>query len=165
MHDIVEISEQPDVFLWWQWALIALAAAVVLTLIFFVIRRLARTKQHEAKSPLEIAVLQLSQLDAQSANSSNQLAVQLSLIVRHYLQRKFNDQSLFMTHEEFHTQSTELSKLPKESSELLHSYLTAISEHKYAPNANHPAALESMIEKASKVVHNLENNSQPLTQN
>jgi len=98
---------------------------------------------------------QLAALDT-SKTDSNRLAVHLSLIVRQFIQRAFGDTALFETDEEFHARSTELERFSPEATEQLKNYLTAVADHKYAPNPNHPAALESLIEQAGKLLRSLD---------
>lgn len=159
IHDIVEISEQPALLLWWQWALIGVGALLVLLALILLFQRKGKTLAAKNSSPLQVALQQLDSLDIEQSDA-NRLAVHLSLIVRQYMQRKFNDIALFETDEEFHARSTELNKLPAQASKNLEDYLNAISEHKYAPNPNHPAALESLIEKAKQLLHTLDSTPQ-----
>lgn len=155
IHDIVEITEQPALLLWWQWALIGLGFVVFILIAIALFKRKGKTLSARKRSSLQVALQQLRVLDTDKSDA-NRLAVHLSLVIRQYMQGKFNDIALFETDEEFHARSADLHKLPAAASKNLQDYLTAISEHKYAPNPNHPAALESLIEKAAQLLHNLD---------
>lgn len=159
IHDIVETTEHAALLLWWQWVLIGLAAILLLSLLMLLFKRSAKPSIARKQNPLQIALAQLSAIKTEQT-TSNQLAVHLSLVVRQYLQRRFDDRALFETDEEFHARSADFEKLPTQSARHLQDYLQAISEHKYAPNPNHPAALESLIEKASSLVKQLDSTPQ-----
>lgn len=155
INDIIETSDSSPLLWWWQWALIAIGVCLVLYLLSFLLMRKKGPPRLSKTSNLKLALEQLAGLDS-SKNDSNRLAVQLSLIVRQFIQRKFGDPALFETEEEFHARSTELERFSAEAIEQLKNYLTAVADHKYAPNPNHPAALESLIEKAELLVRNLD---------
>lgn len=158
IQDIVETTQQAELLLWWQWVLLGLVVSALLALLVFLFNRKRTASRALAQSPLQTALQQLSMLKVQQT-TSNQLATQLSLIVREFLQRRFDDHALFQTEEEFHSRSADLEKLPAATSTQLKVYLRTIAEHKYAPNPNHPAALESLIEKASSLIKKLDSTS------
>jgi len=118
-------------------------------------KRTQKGSRGSTLSHLDLALQQLAALDT-SKTDSNRLAVHLSLIVRQFIQRSFGDTALFETDEEFHARSTDFEKFPPEATEQLKNYLTAIADHKYAPNPNHPSALESLIEKAGQLIRDLD---------
>ena len=155
IHDIIEVTDHSSLFLWWQWALVAVGAFMFLYLLSFFLKRKKRTPRLPSHSNLELALQQLATLET-SKTDSNRLAVHLSLIVRQFIQRVFDDTALFETDEEFHARSTALDKFTPEATERLKNYLTAVANHKYAPNPNHPAALESLIEKAELLLRSLD---------
>lgn len=155
IQDIIETSDSSPLFFWWQWALIGIVALVIFYLLIVLLRRKTKAARHTAQSNLTTALQQLSALNV-SETDSNRLAVHLSLIVRQFIQRAFGDPALFETDEEFHTRSTELERFSPEATAQLKSYLTVVANHKYAPNPNDPAALESLIEKAEMVLRILD---------
>ncbi|PQJ27707.1 DUF4381 family protein [Rubritalea profundi] len=155
INDIIETSDPSPLFLWWQWALVGIGVCLFLYLLSFLLKRKKGQPRLPSHSNLDLALQQLTALDS-SKNDSNRLAVHLSLIVRKFIQRSFGDTALFETDEEFHARSTELERFSPEATEQLKNYLTAVADHKYAPNPNHPAALESLIENAELLLRNLD---------
>ena len=86
------------------------------------------------------------------------------MIVRAYLQRQFGDSALFETDEEFNERAEQLDSLPEQAAEKLRHYLSDLSRYKYAPNHNHPAALEDFISKACELLKGLDSTTpRPLT--
>ena len=155
INDIIETSDSSPLFLWWQWALVGIGACLLLYLLSFLLKRKKGPPRLPSHTDLGLALQQLSALDT-SKTDSNRLAVHLSLIVRQFIQRSFGDTALFETDEEFHARSTELERFSAEATEQLKNYLTAVADHKYAPNPNHPAALESLTENAELLLRNLD---------
>ncbi len=141
----------------------AIGACLVLFLLSFLFKRKKGPPRLPSQSNLDLALRQLSALDT-SKTDSNRLAVHLSLIVRQFIQRAFGDLALFETDEEFHERSTELERFSPEATDQLKNYLTAVANHKYAPNPNHPAALESLIEKAEIILRVLDTIALPAAQ-
>ena len=160
IQDIIETSDTSPLLLWWQWALIGIGALIALCLFIFLLKRKTKASRLPAQSNLALALQQLSALDV-SETDSNRLAVHLSIIVRQFIQRAFGDTAIFETDEEFHTRSTELEKFSPEATAQLKNYLTAVADHKYAPNPNHPAALESLVENAEMILRTLDTISLP----
>lgn len=154
INDIIETSELTPLFLWWQWTLIGIALVIALTLLVTVCKKTKSISRSAPLSPLEIALHKLKALDLNDMDS-NRLAVHLSIIVRQYLNKQWADIALFETDEEFHARSHKLEKFPDTIAEQFQDYLTAVSNHKYAPNPNHPAALESLIKKAEVLLNAL----------
>jgi hypothetical protein len=164
INDIIENTNSAALFLWWQWALIGIAFLLALLIILIAIRRSLKTAKQESLSCLDFALSQLALLEIQNTNS-NALAVDLSIIVRKFLRCAFNDNALFETAEEFHTRSVELDRLPANAQNTLKLYLVKLTDHKYAPNPNHPAALENLIGQATSLIKELDSiaSSQSLT--
>lgn len=150
LNDIIETEMPASQFMWWEIALIALLALIVLGVLCSLIQK-RRASTSKRLSLLESALGQLNSLETESTNS-NRLAVHLSLIIRQYLQGKFNNQVLFETDEEFHEHSDELNTLPAETVEQLLAYMTEVSAHKYSPDCNNPDALANLVSKASALL-------------
>jgi hypothetical protein len=153
-QDIIETSETAPLLVWWQWVLIFFAAAIAIVIAILLLRKL----KHSTKAPetnLEIALSKLNSLSLENTNS-NQLASDLSVIVREYLQVQFGDKALFETDEEFHERAEQIEALPAQAAEKLRSYLSDLSQHKYAPNHNHPAALENFVSKANELLRGID---------
>ncbi|MFC4993654.1 NfeD family protein [Rubritalea tangerina] len=152
LNDIIETQHSAPLFLWWQWVLLALSACILI----FILSALLKRKQKQGPPPLSLNPLQIAQQQLRSINlddlDSNRLAIHLSLIVRQYLQRQYSDNALFQTDEEFHARSDHFERLTPNTQTLLKDYLTKVAQHKYAPNPNHPAALETLITHASEVL-------------
>jgi|GEM_PF-1647718 hypothetical protein len=155
INDIIESNDPSPLFLWWQWALIGIGACLLLYLLSFLLMRKKGAHRIPSQTNLGLSLQQLAALDT-SKDDSNRLAVRLSLIVREFIQRAFGDAALFETDEEFHARSTELDRFSPEATEQLKNYLTAVADHKYAPNPNHPAALESLIHNAELLLRKLD---------
>lgn len=150
INDIIETDQQAPQFMWWEIALYVLLAAIVLGVLISLVSK--RHKKAQTKlSLIDSALSQLDSLDT-SSTDSNRIAVHLSLIIRQYLQSKFNNQVLFETDEEFHEHSTELDKLPAETVEQLQSYMQDVSKHKYSPNSDDQDALAGLVSKASALL-------------
>jgi len=161
-HDIIETSETSPLLLWWQWALIILGSVAVIPLIAFISKQASR-KGSKLDSNLGLALDRLQHIKLESTDSS-QLATDLSIIVREYLQLQFGDRALFQTEEEFHERSQHIDALPDQAAEKLREYLTDLSQHKYAPSYNHPAALESYVSKAAELLKGIDSTiPRPLT--
>ncbi|MGJ8674242.1 hypothetical protein [Rubritalea sp.] len=161
-HDIIETSETVPLFVWWQWALIVLGSLGVLFFLVFILKK-SRSATSESVSNLGQAIEKIRQIDLGSTDS-NRLASDLSVIVREYLQRQFGDSALFETDEEFHVRSKELDTLPDQAADKLRQYLSDLSQHKYAPNHNHPAALEGYVTKAEELIKGIDSTvPRPLT--
>lgn len=155
INDIIETSDSSPLFLWWEWALISLGICLIIFMICTFFKRTLKGSRGSTLTNLDLAMLQLTALDT-SKTDSNRLAVHLSIIVRQFIQRSFADPALFETDEEFHARSTELERFSPDATEQLKNYLTAVADHKYAPNPNHPEALESLIEQAKLLLRNLD---------
>ena len=161
-QDIIETSETPPILVWWQWAALFLAIVGLIALILFVLKRSQHSRTTK-QGNLGVALESLQKIDL-STCSSNQLASSVSVIVREYLQRQFSDSALFETDEEFHERSKQLDILPDQAAEKLRAYLADLSKHKYAPNHNHPKALEGFVDKAAELLKGLDSTvPRPLT--
>ncbi|MFC5049679.1 hypothetical protein ACFPK9_03490 [Rubritalea spongiae] len=161
-HDIIETSEKVPLLVWWQWVLLSLAALAVILLLIFILKK-SRKSNAQTTSNLELALQKIQALELKSTDS-NRLATDLSVIVREYLQMQFEDRALFETDEEFHERSHHIEALPEQAAEKLRQYLTGLSQHKYAPSHNHPAALESYATKAAELLKGIDSTiPRPLT--
>lgn len=161
-HDIIETSETVPLLVWWQWALLAIAALLVIFILSYWLKR-TKSSQKKNNSNLAVALDRIEQINLAETNS-NQLATDLSVIVREYLQKQFKDNALFETDEEFHERSQQLESLPPQAAEKLCNYLQDLSRHKYSPNHNHPKALEDFLSKASDLLKGIDSTvPRPLT--
>ena len=157
LQDIIVTHHPTPLFLWWQWALLSLAALIILWLLFTFLTRKKRTKTPET-SPIQQAIQKLKTLSQQSLDS-NQTAIQLSLIIREYLQARLQDPALFETDEELDNRTKDLDKLPASISPKLKQYLHHVATLKYAPKSS--AKASELCEKASELLNSMEQQLQP----
>lgn len=148
IEDIIETTETAPLFIWWQWALIAIGVVLIIV----GLRKLLRTKPKPPApvNNLKSALERLSQLDHSELNDT-ELATEVSLLTRQYLQHQFNNPSLFQTHQEFIRQldnpemKNDLDRIPETARNEIVFYLKVLAEHKYSPNSHLPTEKEKLI--------------------
>ena len=104
------IFMQSDAWLLLAWGSVALMIAAGVGIIWW-IRRSKRTQPHMA-TPLETALRALQQLE-EKLPPIRECSLQISLIVRGYLQGQVQDPALYETHEEFSQRLDSLATVPK----------------------------------------------------
>ena len=153
LEDIVETSQKPALLLWWQW----LGIAIIFISLLLLLRFFLKNKKISPPKPdnLKDALDRLARLRDQSIPTKD-LAIQLSIIIRAYLQKQFEDTALFETHEEFHARSSHLKRLPPEAASRLTIYLGELSDLKYAPTIDAKAIQSSLLEKTDALLRGLD---------
>ncbi len=148
IEDIIETSETANLFIWWQWTLIAIG--LLLIVIGLKILFKAKEKPPTPVNNLKSALKRLNEIEQKDLNNS-ELATAVSLLTRQYLQHQFNNPSLFQTHQEFinqldkSDQNDELVKIPEAARNEITFYLKVLAEHKYSPNSPAPTEKEKLI--------------------
>lgn len=140
-------SDLWELLAWGCVILIALAAAVF---IWWLRRRGRRAPL--LPTPLETA---LGELDALTAKLPplRECSLQISLIVRHYLQGQVHDPALFETHEEFSQRLDSLATVPKECQSDTRKLLERLAELKYTgAHEQDPALARELTEQARELL-------------
>lgn len=136
----------------WPYALIALAVLLIIVVVFGFI--LFKRKKEESKSPLVLthiiayeALIALEKKDYIRKGLPKAYYTELSDIVRHYLENRFNIRAPEMTTEEFLLKVKEDSSLSVEHKGLLRGFLTNCDLVKFAKYQ--PAETEANLSMAS----------------
>jgi len=137
---------------------VAICLGALLVGIFLIFRK--RQSARLNATLLDDARKKLKQLRAETTLPPHVVALHLSLIIRSYLEKAFEDPALFETNEEFTLRETALAQLPPDSRQAVISYLQTLSQIKYAP-ADSTVNTAQLINNAESLISNLEINVTP----
>lgn len=133
---------------------VALALLAALGVIWW-IRRSKRALAAEP-DPLTVAQAQLRELEA-ALPPLRECGLQVSLIIRRYLQGAVQDPALYETHEEFSRRLDALVTVPEECRYDTRYLLERLADLKYAGTAEQdPAQARSIIEQASALLRRIQ---------
>lgn len=131
LHGEVEPSHFLQSSMWvpMAWGCVILIALAAAGLILWLRRRNRRAPL--LPTPLETALSALRTLE-EKLPPLRECSLQISLIVRHYLQGQVHDPALFETHEEFSQRLDSLSTVPRECQHDTRNLLEQLAALKYA---------------------------------
>lgn len=127
------ISGPPLLSRWWVWALAAIPIAGLGVFLFFRLRRRARAAARA--SAYERALERLRQLEAAGLPEPDELDawyVELSYLIRHYLEGRFGVRAPERTTEEFLREARRAPELSAEHQKLLGAFLAGCDRVKFA---------------------------------
>lgn len=157
-----ELFLQSDAFVWLAWGLVALVVIVGVVALWWV--RRSKRMQPLAPTPLEIALEQLGQLE-QSLPPLRECGLQVSMIMRRYLQGAMQDPSLYETHEEFSRRLDSLSAVPDECRYDTRYLLDRLADLKYAGSLEQdPVQARTLIEQARALLRRIQDIQQQNSQ-
>ena len=161
IHDITapgEFLPEPTTP-WWVWALVATGVIAATILVILRLRHPHPNKQRA--NLLEETYARLAKLKKESPTLAlEEIATKASLIIRRYLEIAFHDPALFETNEEFTLRPHALEKIHPDCREPITSYLTNLSQLKYAPSqSDRPQAI---IDGAEDLLAQLELHVMPV---
>lgn len=137
---------QSGVFDLVAWGIVALVIAAALVALWWV-RRRARALPPEP-TPLETALADLGHLE-QSLPPLRECGLQVSMIIRRYLQGSMQDPALYETHEEFSRRLDSLAAVPEECRYDTRYLLEQLADLKYADLRDQdPVQARSLIEQS-----------------
>lgn len=137
---------QSDLWVPLAWGCVILIALAAAAFIWWIRRR--RRHSPLLPTPLETALNSLSSLE-EKLPPLRECSLQLSLIVRHYLQGQVQDPALFETHEEFSQRLDSLATVPKECQYDTRYLLEQLADLKYAgSHEQDPVRARTLIEQA-----------------
>lgn len=157
IHDISTTEEViPDPgLIWWQWTLIALGVLLLLTALYFFLKN---CKQNQVQ-PTYTLTKALQEISSISIESQQHFSVELSLIIRKFLQHKVQDPSLFETQEEINDRALEDAKLPESIKNEVLDFLEKLNYLKYeqttCATANYALMQKSAKELLKKIRHHV----------
>lgn len=141
---------QSELWLPLAWGCVLLTALVAVGVILWIRRSKRRAPQ--PPTPLEKALAALNTLE-KSLPPLRECGLQLSLILRHYLQGQAQDPALFETHEEFSQRLDSLSALPRECQYDMRYLLEQLADLKYAATREQdPVQARKLIEQARSLI-------------
>lgn len=136
------------------WGAVALLVALALAVLWWV-RRVKRV-QPPAPTPLETALAHLSELEAQLP-PLRECGLQVSLIIRQYLQGAVQDPALYETHEEFSRRMDSLAAVPEECRYDTRYLLEQLADLKYAGvREQDPEQARRIIEQATALLRRIQ---------
>ena len=145
---------QSDMWLALAWIIPVLIALVAIGVIWW-IRRSKRTQPHMA-TPLETALRALQQLE-EKLPPIRECSLQISLIVRGYLQGQVQDPALYETHEEFSQRLDSLATVPKACQYDTRYLLERLADLKYAGSREQdPVQARTLIEQARALLSRID---------
>ena len=135
-------------WMWWLLAALLLIALIGSALYIYLYRR--RTQAPESvTTPAQQALDALDALQADCPQLLREFSLQLSMILRRFLQGELQDPALYETHEEFSRRIDSLSAVPEPLRLPMLSLLEQLADLKYAAsNAGDAAAMTDFIERA-----------------
>lgn len=135
----------PSHGLWPWWLAAALAAAIIITFSWFIIKRRNRAPDSQAarNEAYHEASTALARVHSQDAREA---AVHGSLILRRYLSLAAADPALFETHEEFISRHDALQPLSPAAREAANEGFTRLAALKYGPQAPATPAADVIAE-------------------
>lgn len=148
LHGEVDPSHflQSDLWVPLAWGCVILVALVAAALIWWIRRR--QRSAPLMPTPLETALAALRSLE-EKLPPLRECSLQLSLIVRHYLQGQVQDPALFETHEEFSQRLDSLATVPRECQYDTRYLLEQLADLKYAgTHEQDPVQARTLIEQA-----------------
>lgn len=155
--DIIETNQKAPSLLPWQWLLILFAIFSIIIAIILILRR--KNNASTKVNSFELAIGNLRKLEHSfnTEEKDNQwLVLELSLLTRSYLQDQFKNKSIFQTHEEFIQNHADLDHLPEPAQKKITTYLGALSEYKYAPDAPMPAEKNKLIQLTESLLRGID---------
>lgn len=141
-----EMFLQSDAFVLLAWGVVALVVVAVVVALWWV--RRSRRALPPAPSPLEMALAHLSEVE-QSLPPLRECGLQVSMILRQYLQGAVQDPALYETHEEFSRRLDALATVPEECRYDTRYLLDRLADLKYAgAREQDPVQARTLIEQA-----------------
>lgn len=145
---------QGDLWLSFLWGSVILIALVAVGVIWW-IRRSKRLAPPQL-TPLERALTSLRELETHLP-PLRECSLQISLIVRQYLQGQVHDPALFETHEEFSQRMDSLATVPKECQHDTRYLLEKLADLKYAGLRDQdPVQARTLIEQARSLLNRID---------
>ena len=145
---------QGDSFLLLAWGVVLLVVLLVVGALWWV-RRRQRALPPEP-TPLEHALTELSELERRLP-PLKECGLQVSLIIRQYLQGAVQDPALFETHEEFSRRLDSLSAVPEECRYDTRYLLERLADLKYAGSREQdPVQARQLIEQAQALLRRIQ---------
>ena len=155
--DIIETTEKAPTLLPWQWlAITFLCAALIVGIFLFFKRKQNTPAKIDSFEQALTALREIEQASSDEDKDNNWLTIELSLLTRSYLQGQFKNKSIFQTHEEFIQDHNDLEKLPTPAREKLATYLTSLSDSKYAPNPHLPEEKNKLIQLTESLLRGID---------
>lgn len=137
---------QSDLWAPLAWGCVLLTALVAAGVILWI--RRSRRRAPLLPTPLESAQAALNTLE-EKLPPLRECSLQISLILRHYLQGQAHDPALFETHEEFSQRLDSLTGVPKECQYDTRYLLEQLADLKYAATREQdPVQARTLIEQA-----------------
>ena len=145
--------ESSDTFLLLAWGIVILIALAAFAFILWLRRH--HRKLPPPPTPLQIALENLQHL-SEHLPSLRECSLQISLIVREYLQQRVQDSALFETHEEFSRRPDSLATVPEECRYDTRYLLEKLADLKYAGERDSdPVQARTLIEQAEALLRRI----------
>ena len=140
-----EVPADQFTSLWWGWwallILIILGAAAA----YVALRLRQKSPLPIPITPAEQALQDLDALESARPPLLREFSLQLSMIMRRFLQGELNDPALFETHEEFSRRIDSLASVPEQFRMPMHTLLEKLAEFKYAASDTKDQATEDEL--------------------
>ena len=130
-RDAINLVPTWDPQLWWDFAAVAVFAAIVLLVVLLLRRKpVVDTSKEKREAYLEAKVA----LSGDAVTEPRESAIRVSMILRRYLARSMNEPALFETHEEFIARHDGLKDLPDDVKSEVGNFFSILAATKYAPD-------------------------------
>lgn len=140
----------------WFWVVLITGVCAAAAFLFFFLRRREQSAPSD-NSVFEEARESLGKLPASHAGRPvSEIAVEASLIMRHYLALALQEPALYETHEEFIMRSDALANLPTGARNRLAPLLNQLAEAKYGPSFTDEQANSTIVNSCLEVLGGLE---------
>ncbi len=159
-HDLANPEDYLPGTPWWIWALIGLAAILLLSvLIHFIMKQVGKTRLPALppENPFKEAQEKFQQLKAEVTNQPlSDIATRCSLVMRECLGAVFKEQALYETDEEIKLRPNSFSKAPEKLRPKLIEILEDLGMAKYAPSQSNEGKSNALLDRSSHLINELE---------
>ncbi len=136
----------------WWWVGVAVLV-LALGLLWFILRRRRKKREVAPIPPAQQALEALEQLEKSRPALLREFCLQLSLILRRYLQGELHDPALYETHEEFSRRIDSLSAVPEQLRLPVQDLLEQLAEYKYAASDTQaPTEADALCARARELL-------------
>lgn len=160
----VSALESDSLSLWLVGGGILILLLIVAGILFIMHRNRKRRNTHTT-TPEEAALQRLNEL-AEAAPDVRTAALELSMILRHYLSGASGETALFETHEEFGRRADALSTIPLECRFATIKLLDQLASYKYAGiQGEAPELVQSLMDETRQTILNIQTAAQKEQEN
>ena len=140
----------------WFWVVLVTGGFAAAAFLYFYLRGTQELSSDDSSSFVEARESLTTLADSHLGRPFSEVAVEASLIMRHYLVMTLHEPALYETHEEFIMRSDSLAKLPTGARNRLGPLLNQLAEAKYGPSSPDEQASTKIINSCLEVLRGLE---------